>query len=119
MSDLLQFKAASGHVFFLDNLIAFVIGTASMMYLCWMTVKKQYDKIFHCVLSALITFVIGYVLQIIGWPWWIAPIVALTIGFSKEMADKLNKKKQLFDWFDIVADVIGITSVTIPYLVLK
>ena len=46
----------------------------------------------------------------------IAPAATMFIGFVKEVIDRINPKKRLFDWMDIVADLIGLGSVTLIYI---
>lgn len=118
MSEFLQFKAASGHVFYLDNLIAFVCITSCLGYMGVMWGKKQNDKLLHCSISAGLTILLTLIFSKLGWLWFIAPAIVLAIGFGKEVIDRFNKKKLLFDWMDIVADTIGVASVAITYLVL-
>jgi hypothetical protein len=59
---------------------------------------KHKDKIKHFAISAAIVFSCSLFM-----PLWVGVILALAIGFVKERLDKV------FDWYDIIADVAGIT----------
>lgn len=60
------------------------------------------DKIHHMVYSYAITKALRTVL-----PWYIAAGVALAIGISKEIYDKMSGKGTP-EWADLMADCVGI-----------
>lgn len=112
---IMQFDTGSGHIFMLDNLIAFIVFSG---YIIWITIHNtpgKRDKIKHTLISSALTGIFLIPLALLK-VWWIAPILAIAIGVGKEIMDKLNPKKKLFDWMDIVADAIGIVAVVIPYI---
>lgn len=116
---MLQWKAESGHVLYLNHLFAFAAVMVFGTWVCWRINKREYDKVIHAAVCGAITLGGILVFNLMDWGWWIAPIVAMVIGFGKEIADRLNKKKQLFDWKDILADLYGAGVVTLFYLFAK
>jgi len=52
----------------------------------------------------------------IGIPWWYAPLGALAVGIWKEFKDLFNPKKRLFDWWDLIADLAGISVIVWIYV---
>lgn len=59
--------------------------------------KKYSDKIKHFIISCAIVFGVSLILPI-----WVGIILALAIGFAKELHD------QVIDLYDLLADVLGI-----------
>ena len=113
-----EFKLADGSVFLLNNLLSFLVTVCALCYISYM-VNTQIDKAKHTLVSAAVIFISLTVLTLTGIKsfWWVAPIIGLTVGFGKELWDKLNPKKKKFDWFDILADVVGISWVLLVYLI--
>ena len=60
------------------------------------------DKLKHIVVSAIICVALNLFL-----PWWVAAILTLAIGISKEVYDKVSGKGHP-EWKDLVADLVGI-----------
>ena len=112
---MLQFKADSGHVFYLNHLISFICVMLFGMYLSFKVNKKEWDKVLHCGISFGTTILLLFLFNILGWAWWISPVLVLGAGFTKEVIDRINKKKQLFDWHDIVADLLGVAAPAVTY----
>lgn len=110
---MLEFEAASGHVFYLNTLIIFIAVVGAMGYLMTKFVSKQWDKILHLGVSILLAAVGCWICETIGWYWWIGAMAAWLVGLGKEIADKLNKKKKLFDKEDLLADSIGVAIILI------
>jgi Ca2+/Na+ antiporter len=116
---MLEIQQESGHVLYLNHLISFIITVAYAMYPFRMIHLKKIDKFLHTVISAGIVFVLFHLFHFIGILdafWWLCPVIVIVIGFAKEVADRLNKKKKLFDWEDILADVLGVIAVTLVYI---
>lgn len=115
---MLQFESNDNSVFFLGHLLSFVIACGYVTYLSMLFNKQKKDKLLHSIISAAITFVLFnlFGLAKLLTYWWIVPAVVLAIGVLKEFIDLCNKKKRLFDWFDILSDLIGITSITLVYI---
>jgi len=114
---MLQFETGSGHVFYLNHVISFV---CIMGYAVWTMLKfgrGEKDKFLHITVSSILTFVgltILELLQVSQW-WWV-PIGVIALGVLKEIIDRLNKKKQLFDWHDILSDLIGVMGIVSVYI---
>ena len=113
---MLQYVDNGGYTWYFNHLLSFIISCGFLFYLIRCLKIKKKDKILHAVMSAGIVFVLLHLLWFFKWSWWIAPAAAMVVGFGKEIADKLNPKKKLFDWMDIVADLIGMGSVTLVYI---
>lgn len=112
----MEFVSASGHVFYLNHLISAVITFLGGWVFFHYMRDRKFDKCKHLFVSGLLTFIFFHLCYWFKlWMWW-SPIVALTIGFVKEVIDKFNKKKGLFDWKDIVADFVGIAMISLIYL---
>lgn len=60
------------------------------------------DKLKHVVVSAIIAVALGLFL-----PWWVAGLITLAIGVSKEVYDKVSGKGHP-EWKDLLADLVGI-----------
>ena len=70
--------------------------------------------------SAVGTFLFLNVVCLAGYGqrwWWVAPALAMILGFGKEIWDKLNLKKKKFDWMDILADAVGVVWVSAVYFI--
>jgi hypothetical protein len=80
--------------------------------------KKEMDKVKHYAISALFTLVLLNLIHIADFklPWWVAPLAVFILGVLKEVVDKINPKKRLFDTKDILADSLGIMLVTSVYI---
>ena len=65
--------------------------------------KKYKDKLFHAIVSCGIMLVF---LWLYG-SFWPAFILTLSAGIAKEVYDSYQKDNY-FDWWDIVADLVGI-----------
>ena len=112
----LEFNSASGHIFYLNHLISFFITCLSGFIFFYLLNKKKRDKAIHLFVSGLITYLLFHFCYLVNiWMWW-SPIIVLIIGIGKEVVDLFNKKKQLFDFKDIVADLVGILTVSLIYL---
>jgi len=106
---------ANGSTFFLNNLVSIVTFGVFVFYFCIMINRKKYDKALHVFISTAATILLIWILGLFTY-WWIAPCVVFLAGVGKEIADKLNPKKKLFDWWDLLADLIGVGWVTVFYL---
>ena len=60
------------------------------------------DKLKHIVVSGIIAVALNLFL-----PWWVAALITLTIGVSKEIYDKVSGKGYA-EWEDLLADIVGI-----------
>lgn len=56
----------------------------------------------HIAASILIVFAFGWVNPI-----WIAPMIALCVGLSKELYDRISGKG-CASWHDVICDIVGI-----------
>lgn len=113
---MLEFESASGHVFYLNHLISCIITFFGGWIFFHFMKKKKHDKAAHLAISAIITFLLFNLFWLIKiWMWW-SPITVLLIGIGKEVIDRINKKKRLFDLKDILADIAGIIPVSLIYL---
>jgi len=111
----LQFESASGHVFYLNHLISAFFTFCGGWAFFYFLRKNMRDKAIHLAVCAAITFGCLHLFSFIDViAWWWAPIVAIVVGIAKEFFDL--KKKGLFDFVDIVADFIGIVTVTLIYI---
>lgn len=113
---MLQWETATKHVFYLNNLLAFLTICLYGFWIGRRVVHKHYDKIIHALSCSAIAVVLLFIFNAIECPWWIAPIIAMFIGFIKEIIDLLNKNKRFFDWKDILADLIGTGAITLFYV---
>lgn len=114
---MFEIQMESGHIFYYGHLISFIALAAAMWYASYIRLTHR-DKYLHILVSSTLTiifFTLLWALKIINM-WYIAPVCTLIIGIAKEIKDKLDKKKQLFDWKDIRADLIGVAWVTIGYI---
>lgn len=114
---MLQFKLQNGYIFYGGNLLSFIILTAWLVYFCYMfnDLLKR-DKAVHTSISFFATILFIVLFNFMFVPWWGAPILVFLIGLLKEILDRLNVKKRLFDLSDLLADVIGVTTVSLCYL---
>jgi len=113
----LQFHV-NGYEIFLNHLISFVFLATWLIWACRkFNVDSTRDKALHAAISFLLTFILVTIFNLIGWVWWIAPIIVMLIGLGKEVADLVNPKKRLFDKMDLVADAYGIVTIIIIYYV--
>ena len=113
---MLSFQTGDGYTFFLGHVFSFVGITAYLYYLGFQFARKKVDKCLHAGISSLLTAALLTLFHFIGWPWWLSPVIVMVVGVGKEIADRLNKKKRLFDWMDIIADAMGTGSVALLYL---
>lgn len=114
--DGLQYTFSDGHVLYLNNFIGFIAIAGLMVYICAMFNSKRIDKALHSGISAGLTILSIWILTVVGWPWWVGPIVVFLIGLGKEIVDRLNTKKRLFDPYDLMADIVGTISITVGYV---
>jgi hypothetical protein len=100
----------------LDNLISLLVAIGAMYYICYREANQK-DKAAHAALSALTVLGALILLHMADLKayWWMAPVVGILMGFGKEIWDKINPKKRLFDWRDIGADMIGVVWITTVY----
>jgi len=112
----MQTVDAAGYTWYWNHLVSFGVFVGLLYYLAYSLAKKKSDKVKHAALSAGICFVLLHLMWIVKGPWWVAPVATLAVGFIKEVIDRVNPKKKLFDWMDIVADLIGLGSVTLIYI---
>lgn len=113
---MLSFEMPGDYTFFLGHLISFLIMGS---YLTWFTMQigtGRKDKALHAGISSGLVIILLILFNFIAWPWWLSPVIVMAVGFGKEIVDRMNKKKQLFDWMDIVADLVGVGSVALLYL---
>jgi hypothetical protein len=114
---MLEFKDSSGYVFYLNHLISFCIMGPVLFWTCWLLQKRKIDKVLHITASASLVLLFIGLLPVLKIAWWISPIIVLAIGLGKEIWDYYNPKKRKFDPMDLIADLIGIGTVTIVYLI--
>jgi len=70
--------------------------------------RVGYDKFLHAIVSAVATIAIGLPLFFIGWSSILCGgLFSLGLGLGKEYGDSKAPGNK-WDWFDILADVIGI-----------
>lgn len=113
---MLEFKAASGQVFYLNHLISCLILLPAISWTWWIIQKKKRDKVLHVLISAGLVLVLIGLLSLFHIPWWVATLTVFVIGIGKEILDYFNPKKRLFDPMDLVADVVGNGAVSLVYL---
>ena len=116
---MLEFNMDDGSVWLVGNLISLAI-TAAALYCLYYLIYKQKDKALHMAVSAVGTFLFLSVVCLAGYGqrwWWTAPVLAMILGFGKEIWDKLNPKKKKFDWMDILADAVGVVWVSAVYFI--
>lgn len=63
----------------------------------------MFDKYLHVTISALLIIIFCLFL-----PLWVAILITLIIGVGKEYIYDLWINKNKADWYDILADVVGI-----------
>ena len=71
------------------------------------------DKVKHFCVSFFVALIAGIVAAVSqGEPTWAAAIIAALIGMGVGIAKEIYDKKTtgLFDWWDIVADAIGVAA---------
>lgn len=68
------------------------------------------DKIAHFSVSGLLVFVFGKFL-----PFWVASILVLVLGITKEVYDAKTGGK--IDFRDLLADLLGVAVATIVILI--
>lgn len=61
------------------------------------------DKYLHCTISAILVISVSIFLPI-----WAAILITLIIGVGKEYVIDLWIRKTKADWYDILADCVGI-----------
>jgi hypothetical protein len=113
---MLEYKLADGSIFMLDNLISLLVTIGAMYYICYREANQK-DKAAHAALSALIvlsTLILLHLADLKAY-WWTAPVVGTIFGIGKEIWDKINPKKRLFDWRDVGADMVGVVWITTVY----
>ena len=112
----MDFLSESGHTFYLGHFISAIVTFFGGWVFFYYMKKKKRDKALHLAVSAAITYVLFHFCYLTKiWMWW-APFAALLIGVIKEFIDLLNKKKQLFDLEDLLADAVGVITVSLIYL---
>lgn len=62
---------------------------------------ENIDKVLHAIVSMIIT-----ILLCIFLPLWFSALLVLILGVAKECIDKYYGER--YDWWDILADVVGI-----------
>ena len=112
----MQIESASGHVFYLNHLISFVITFLGGWLFFYYLKNKMKDKILHFVISGFLTFICFHICYFLNFLMIYSPVFVLCIGIIKEFVDKFNKKKKLFDFYDLIANVSGISVVSLVYL---
>jgi hypothetical protein len=109
-----EFLLSSGHVFYLNNLIAMLVIGLTFYWTCRMVATKQYDKALHVGFSALVTILFLYVFTFFKIYWWFAPIATCLICLAKQIYNKIRKFE--FDPLDLINDFIGLITITVFYL---
>lgn len=71
------------------------------------------DKYLHCIVSAVLVIVFC-----IFFPLWAAILITLAIGIGKEYIIDLWIRKTKADWYDILADSVGILIGSLITLIL-
>lgn len=85
-----------------------------------LTFLKQADKQRHLEICFGLTMALGYLLQMplaLLYAVAIAALVVLVVGFSKEVYDKRHPLTHTADWFDFLADAIGVAGASLVLLV--
>lgn len=105
------------HVFYWNHLLS----SLSMIFFGWILwirylKRGRKDKAKHFMISAGLTFIALTILSLLELPWWISMLAVMAVGLGKEVADKLNPKKKLFDWEDVLADFLGMMSIETIYI---
>ena len=114
---MLEFQTANGGVWCIDNLISFIVVLGYFFTMSWLYRKGKKDKVLHSAMSAVLTFVLlNLVAALNNSLWWLAPISILMVGLVKEIIDRLNKAKRLFDPRDLLADLLGVAMPTLVYI---
>lgn len=113
----MEYKLASGSVFYLNNLISILIMGFALYWVCWHIAQKKFDKALHTGISSGLTIFFLWLFTILHIYWVWAPISILIIGIGKEVWDYLNPKNRKFDPYDLLADAVGIVCITLPYLI--
>ena len=90
--------------------------TVTLIWACKQGLTGHKDKFLHVAVSAGLTLLFIWLLSFIHIAWWFAPIITLLIGISKEIYDYFHPKTHTCDIKDLMADALGIASVTIFYL---
>jgi hypothetical protein len=65
--------------------------------------------------SAGLTFFFICIFSWIHIAWWISPIIVFIIGLGKEVYDYFHPKTHTCDIKDLLADCVGIATVSIVY----
>lgn len=66
-------------------------------------INKHRDKIYHLVVNVLMMLIIGIIFNIVS-----AIIVSILVSISKELYDEIYEDGSGWDWYDLIADAIGI-----------
>lgn len=73
------------------------------------------DKIAHAILYGILVYLLLYALEGIFHRFlWIAPALVLFFSTAEEVS-QLYFPSRTFDWFDLLADVIGIVGAAVVY----
>lgn len=67
---------------------------------------ENIDKVLHAIVSMVITILLSIFL-----PLWFSALLTLMLGVVKECIDKYYGER--YDWWDILADVVGIGMVVL------
>jgi len=113
---MLEFKDAAGYVWYFNHLISFIVLSVSFIWACKQSLTGKKDKFLHYIISAGLTLLLIMLFNFVHFHWWISPIFVALVGIGKEIYDKLHPKKHTCDIKDLIADFIGIASVSIFYL---
>jgi hypothetical protein len=115
---MLTIHLSDGSVLLIGHFISFLICASYLIFICMFMMKKiLLDKVVHACICSVITFSMLNLLYLIDNDHWsISIIVAMAVGIGKEFVDLINKKKQKFDIFDIVADFVGTAVVISVYI---
>ena len=113
---MLSFLSSDGYTTYVGHMISALIVAVYVIGMCVLINKKITDKFLHSAVCAAITFVMLHIAYFTHLPWWIAPLTAYTVGICKEIYDRIFKVTHLFDWMDILADVCGLSAVTLVYV---
>jgi len=87
-----------------------------MYYIVIQIGSNQRDRAKHAGVSVLMTFLSLNLFYFLHWPWWLAPVISMSVGIGKELYDLFDPQNKKFDFMDLLADAIGTGVVLLVYL---